>query len=153
MFERYDESARRVLFFSRYEASMVGGLTIEPEHLLLGVLRDAPETIARFTSRGSVESLRRTLAETLTPLEQISTSVEIPFSHASKAAIEGALVEAEFLNNRLIGPAHLVLGVIVKTSGQAARALHDAGVDPEPIREYLRSTPEAALGGTGGGRH
>ena len=35
MFERYTEQARRVLFFSRYEASQLGSVSIEAEHLVL----------------------------------------------------------------------------------------------------------------------
>jgi hypothetical protein len=34
MFERYTESARRALFFARWEASQLGSLSIEAEHLL-----------------------------------------------------------------------------------------------------------------------
>ena len=40
MFERYTERARRVLFFARYEASQLGSISIETEHLLLGLLRE-----------------------------------------------------------------------------------------------------------------
>src|SRR5207253_156122 len=40
MFERYTERARRVLFFARYEASQLGSISIETEHLLLGILRE-----------------------------------------------------------------------------------------------------------------
>src|ERR687883_449514 len=40
MFERYTEKARRVIFFARYEASQFGAPAIEPEHLLLGLLRE-----------------------------------------------------------------------------------------------------------------
>jgi ATP-dependent Clp protease ATP-binding subunit ClpC len=40
MFERYTEQARRVLFFARYEASQLGSISIETEHLLLGLLRE-----------------------------------------------------------------------------------------------------------------
>ena len=40
MFERYDEPARRVLFFSRYEATQLGSRSIETEHLLLGLIRE-----------------------------------------------------------------------------------------------------------------
>ena len=38
MFERYTEKARRVIFFARYEASLAGSQTIEPTHLLLGII-------------------------------------------------------------------------------------------------------------------
>ncbi len=40
MFERYTEKARRVIFFARYEASQFGTPAIEPEHLLLGLLKE-----------------------------------------------------------------------------------------------------------------
>ena len=40
MFERYTERARRVLFFARYEASQLGSISIETEHLLLGLIRE-----------------------------------------------------------------------------------------------------------------
>jgi ABC-type lipoprotein export system ATPase subunit len=38
MFEKYNEKARRALFFARYEASKLGGRIIESEHILLGNL-------------------------------------------------------------------------------------------------------------------
>jgi ATP-dependent Clp protease ATP-binding subunit ClpA len=151
MFERYTESARRALFFGRYEAAQLGGLAIEPEHVLLGVLRDAPLTITRFATKGSAESIRRVLQDAYEPHEKVSTSVEIPFSRETKAALEGALVEADFLKNRWIGPAHLVLGIMVKTSGAAAHALDDAGLDADALREYLRSTPETERDWSAGG--
>jgi hypothetical protein len=39
MFERYTETARRVIFYSRYFANQGGSAEIETEHLLLGLLR------------------------------------------------------------------------------------------------------------------
>src|SRR5947208_420739 len=45
MFGRYTESARRAIFFARYEASVFGSKAIESEHLLLGLLRE--DTLAR----------------------------------------------------------------------------------------------------------
>lgn len=39
MFERFTESARRTLFFARFEVSELGGVAIEAEHILLGILR------------------------------------------------------------------------------------------------------------------
>jgi len=40
MFERFNENARRAVFFARYEASQYGSSYIETEHLLLGVFRE-----------------------------------------------------------------------------------------------------------------
>ena len=43
MFERYNEYARRAIFFARYAASQSGSPTIETEHLLVGLVREAGE--------------------------------------------------------------------------------------------------------------
>ncbi|MBA2646884.1 MAG: Clp protease N-terminal domain-containing protein, partial [Pyrinomonadaceae bacterium] len=51
MFERYTEKARRVIFFARYEASQFGAPAIEPEHLLLGLMREDKTLTARFLQR------------------------------------------------------------------------------------------------------
>jgi ATP-dependent Clp protease ATP-binding subunit ClpC len=51
MFERYTEGARRVLFFARYEASEPGSLSIEAEHLLLGLIRDGHEVTREIFAR------------------------------------------------------------------------------------------------------
>ena len=59
MFECYTESARRTLVFAPYEASQFGSTTIEPEHLLLGLLRDRQVSEAFWTAAGLIETLRR----------------------------------------------------------------------------------------------
>src|SRR5918999_870287 len=61
MFERYTEKARRVIFFARYEASQFGAPAIEPEHLLLGLMREDKTLTGRFFPRAqvSIESIRK----------------------------------------------------------------------------------------------
>ena len=51
MFERYTERARRVLFFARYEASQLGSISIETEHLLLGLIREGKGLTSRIFAR------------------------------------------------------------------------------------------------------
>jgi hypothetical protein len=43
MFERYTEKARRAVLFARFEASQSASPAIEPEHMLLGILRENKE--------------------------------------------------------------------------------------------------------------
>ncbi|HEV3141227.1 MAG TPA: Clp protease N-terminal domain-containing protein, partial [Vicinamibacterales bacterium] len=61
MFERYTEQARRVLFFARYEASQSGTVSIEVEHLLLGLIREGKGSSSRIFARAhiSLEDVRR----------------------------------------------------------------------------------------------
>ena len=40
MFERFNEKARRTMFFARYEATQLSSPAVDSEYLLLGLLRE-----------------------------------------------------------------------------------------------------------------
>src|SRR6266851_2319194 len=56
MFEKYNEKARRALFFARYESSKLGSKVIESEHILLGVLREGEDIIKEILAYASHEA-------------------------------------------------------------------------------------------------
>ncbi len=87
MFERYTEKARRVIFFARYEASQFGAPAIEPEHLLLGLMREDKTLTARFLARAqtSLEAIRKEIEGRAPLREKISTSVELPLAPGDQA--------------------------------------------------------------------
>src|SRR5437764_13854228 len=82
MFEKYNEKARRALFFARYEASKLGSRVIESEHILLGVLREGEEIIKEIFSRFNVkpEQIRREVEGDRLFVVRISSSAELPLS-------------------------------------------------------------------------
>ncbi|HEY7863995.1 MAG TPA: Clp protease N-terminal domain-containing protein, partial [Thermoanaerobaculia bacterium] len=82
MFEKYNEKARRALFFARYEASKLGSKVIESEHLLLGILREGEDIIKEIFSRFNVkpEEVRREIEGDRIFVERISSTAELPLS-------------------------------------------------------------------------
>ena len=44
MFEHYTENAKRTIFFAKCEAGQWGSREIDPEHILLALLRDEDST-------------------------------------------------------------------------------------------------------------
>ena len=80
MFERYAEKARRVIFFSRYEASQLGSLYIESEHLLLGYLRENKITKFPSTQALTADSIRQQIETQTRKRETLLTSVDLPMS-------------------------------------------------------------------------
>lgn len=136
MFERYTESARRALFFARYEVSQLGATSIETEHLLLGVSRAAGGVVARVLSDAglSTDTLRREIAARAALGEQTSTSVEIPFSRATQRVLHFAAEEADRLAHAYIGVEHLLLGVLREDDAVAAPILHSHGVKLDRVR-------------------
>ena len=78
MFEKYNEKARRALFFARYEASKLGSRVIETEHILLGLLREGEGVAARVLKSLDVD-IERTRKEILRELDpQFSGGEEDP---------------------------------------------------------------------------
>jgi ATP-dependent Clp protease ATP-binding subunit ClpA len=89
MFERFTEKARRVIFFARYEASGFGAAYVEPEHLLLGLIREDKAISARFIGPCSeLDSIRKQIADATGQRPRHSTSVDTPMSDASRAVLD-----------------------------------------------------------------
>jgi ATP-dependent Clp protease ATP-binding subunit ClpC len=137
MFERYNEAARRVLFFSRYESSQLGAVSIETEHLLLGLVRDGSALLTQIP----LERLRRELESHRTSAERTPTSVEIPFGASAKRALQFAAEEADRLLHTHIGPEHLLLGLLREEQSVAASALAAHGVRLSEVRRKVEGRP------------
>jgi ATP-dependent Clp protease ATP-binding subunit ClpC len=145
MFERYNERARRALFFARYEASEFGKRSIEPEHLLLGLLREHSGVTARILIAAGTtpESLRAALISSCRQGDKFPTAVEIPFAEPTKAVLQFALAEADALRDDHIGPEHLLLGLLREERSDAARLLVTHGVRFSDARQAIeRWVPE-----------
>ena len=138
MFERYTERARRVIFFARYEASQFGSMTIETEHLLLGLVREDRNLAHRFMSVGSsTESIRQEIEARIPIHDKVPTSVDLPLSSECHRILAYAAEEADRLNHRHIGTEHLLLGILREENSVAAQVLQHRGLGVEAIREEL----------------
>ena len=150
MFERYTERARRVLFFARYEASRLGGGSIDTEHLLLGLIREGKGLTSRIFGRShlSMETIRKEIEGRATYRDKVSTSVDIPLSLESKRVLGYAVEEAERLRHDYIGTEHLLLGLMREDKGVAASVLAALGMRLSTVRhdvvEVLKEKPPAA---------
>lgn len=139
MFERYTESARRALFFARYESSQLGSLSIETEHMLLGLVREGAAVSALLPV--PLDRLRRELEGRTVFKEKLSTSVEIPFGAGTKRALQFAAEEANALRHAHIGSEHLLLGLLREESSVAASTLASLGVRLSDVRAAVEKLP------------
>ena len=150
MFERYTEKARRAIFFARYEASQFGSPYIEPEHLLLGLLREDKALANGFLgSLAAVESIRKQIDARTMRREKVSTSVDLPLSRECKFVLAYAAEEAERLTHSYIGTDHLLLGLLHEGKCFAAQLLLERGLTLESVRAQVQqSAPPRTPGGS-----
>src|SRR4051794_12320146 len=141
MFEKYNEKARRALFFARYEASKLGSRVIESEHILLGILREGEETVNEIFRRFQVktEDIRREIEGERVFVERISSTAELPLSEESKKILAYASHEAESMLHATVGSEHLLIGILRVEGCLAMRILAQHGLDVYSVREELMS--------------
>ncbi len=141
MFEKYNEKARRALFFARYEASKLGSRVIESEHILLGILREGEETVNELLRRFQIkpEELRREIEGERVFVERISSTAELPLSEESKKILAYASHEAESMLHSTVGSEHLLIGILRVEGCMAMRLLSQHGLDLFNVREEVVS--------------
>jgi ATP-dependent Clp protease ATP-binding subunit ClpC len=93
MFERYSENARRLILFAKYEAANMESPCVEPEHLLLGLLRQ-DERLARDLLL-SLASIREKIKARPHAHVTHPPSYDVPLSLESKRVLANAAIAAE----------------------------------------------------------
>jgi ATP-dependent Clp protease ATP-binding subunit ClpC len=138
MFERFDENARRAIFFARYEAIQSGSQKIETHHLLLGLLREDWEAFEPFLKSHDRATAIRSEIERRFPHKPA-----MPLSHRAKCALADAAEESQRLGHSMTEPVHMVLGLL-RQPGAVAEILAPDGMRVEAVRAAAASAPAGA---------
>jgi ATP-dependent Clp protease ATP-binding subunit ClpC len=134
MFDRYTDRARRCIFYARESVSKYGSMTIETEHLLLGILKEDPNIIPRFLPSKTNEDIRAEVAKRTIVQPEIPTNIDLPLSKQCGRILDYATKEAETFGHSEVGVEHLLLGVLREEEGVAGQILRLAGLNVEAVR-------------------
>jgi hypothetical protein len=136
MFEGYIESARRTIYFARYEAARLGATEISPEHILLGLLKDN-----RFTSEvmpgAAVAETQEQILAYLPRLEKRSPPTDLSLSHESQQVLAFAEKEAKGLAHRRVSNYHILLGLLKIKECFAMKVFREKGVSVDHVRRQM----------------
>jgi len=150
MFERFTDSAIKVIRVAHEEARRLGHNFVGTEQLLLGLVGEGNGVAAKV-----LKSLGVTLKDAREEIEKIIgrgsgfVAVEIPFTPRSKRVLELSLEESRLLGQDYVGTEHLLLGLIRDGEGVAAKVFINLRVDAREIRakviEMLSSTLDVTV--------
>jgi ATP-dependent Clp protease ATP-binding subunit ClpC len=136
---RFNGEAQRAIAFARVEAERLQSPTIEPVHLLLGLLHVAAPAIITVLPPDSHQAIRDEVKDHVGGGAIVDYRDDLPFSDDARRALVAAAREARGLSSRHIGPEHLMLGLLHSETSLAALILRERGLRLDPLR--------AALGG------
>ncbi|MCA1992547.1 MAG: ATP-dependent Clp protease ATP-binding subunit [Coleofasciculus sp. S288] len=146
MFERFTDTAIKVIRLAQEEAHRLGHNFVGTEQILLGLVGEGNGIAAKV-----LNSLGVTLKEAREEVEKFigrgsgSISVEIPFTPRSRRVLELSLEASRSLKCDYIGTEHLLLGLIRDGEGVAAKVLLNLGVDStEVLTKVIKMLPDTA---------
>ncbi|MGI9104176.1 MAG: Clp protease N-terminal domain-containing protein [Terriglobales bacterium] len=136
---RFTSEAQRAIGFARVEAERLKSPTIEPVHLLLGLLHVPAQAMIRLLPPDMHASIRDEVTDRVGGGAIVDYRDDLPFSEDARLALVAAAREARGFSSRQIGAEHLLLGLLHSESSLAALVLRERGLRLEPLR--------AAVGG------
>jgi RNA polymerase sigma factor (sigma-70 family) len=130
--------ARNAVHFAYEEARHLGHRSVEPEHLLLGLMReDNMGSGILLRLHVCPEALRTEIEQRGAPSQEVVEG-DTTMATRGKRVVDLAHAEARALRNNYIGCEHLLLGLLGEGEGLAAKLLAEQGVTPEAAhREML----------------
>ena len=142
MFELFTETARLVVVRAQEEARRLDHVYIGTEHLLLGLTQAADAVVgpALAEQAVSLEAVREAVEQVIGRGHRQPAGF-IPFTRAAKKVMEQACREPS-LRDSLVGPEHLLLGLLADAGCLAVQVLVRLGADPARLRrDVLRLLP------------
>jgi ATP-dependent Clp protease ATP-binding subunit ClpA len=146
--ERFTQRARHVLSLAQDEAEYFKVPTINPEHLLLGMLREEGSVAGRVLRALDLEyeSLKNAI-NAQTPLVSETTG-QIDIAAETKKVLEYSVDEARRMGHHYIGTEHLLLGITRLPTGMAAQLMNGLNITPQMVRQttlqILQTAPQAS---------
>jgi ATP-dependent Clp protease ATP-binding subunit ClpC len=138
LFERFTDTARRVVVYAQEEARLLDHSYIGTEHILLGLLHDDTETAVQvLTAIGAdLQAVRGQVEEIIGRGQDLPTG-DIPFTPRAKKVLELSLREALQLGHNYIGSEHILLGLLREREGVGAQVLERLGAGFDELRQSI----------------
>jgi hypothetical protein len=133
--------ARRAVRAARAAARALDHVSVDPGHLLLGVMTDTDGPAATALSAIGVEfeAARDAVARLGLPVTPAGAPAKrrVPISDAARIALEHSLLEAQRLGHSHLGVEHLLLALLRDEEGGAVRALAEVGISADDLERCL----------------
>lgn len=141
MFDLFTDRARRVILYSREAAEKLLQVSIDTEHILMGLLREKSGIAADiFEKRGlDTNVLINDIRKMSIQGRNLMIKGSLPFSPMGKTVLESAVEEARLMEHKHINTEHILLGLLRERRGKAFIILSKLGFELVPVRKEIKT--------------
>lgn len=133
----YETAARLVFHYAREESEALGRVAIDPEHLLLGLLRTNSTASRLLQDAGATLSQARRLTQELTVPGAEAHRKNADVSLRTLRVMQRAEREAERLGSKRISTEHILLAILGEDDGVGYRVLQALTEYPGSLRQRV----------------
>jgi hypothetical protein len=144
---RFTPRARNAVVAAEKEAREAGSETVEPEHLVLGLLHE-PEALAAkamVTLGAPLDQVKDVMKAMLRPGGQAAPDL-LPLAPQTRKALELTLREALRLGHNYVGTEHILLGLLALGEGAVVAALNGLGLTTETAEREIKRMLHTLVG-------
>lgn len=129
MFERYETHAKRSIFYAKRNALEYGSEYVQPEHLLMGILREVPRILSDLVADSPEvlfnEAEKIAIERKLRQRNPAAVDApgEAPFAPETIRVFEEAAEEAKRAAQDKINPMHLIVAILNEEGTGASELL------------------------------
>jgi ATP-dependent Clp protease ATP-binding subunit ClpC len=138
LFERFDESAKRVMVEAQDQARLLKHNYLGTEHLLLAVVNEPKARDILETRSRTLEEVRAMVDDIIGPGSTPPVGPP-PFTPRAKRVIELAFRESLERRDDNVSSEHILLGLLREGEGVAAQVMNKLGLSEEEIRRAIES--------------
>jgi len=140
---KFSESVKNIIQFARHEALILGTPAIEPQHLVLGLLRaQKPLTLTQLVLENlkiNVAKLEKSLIVSLNEKKSSATSEKsIPLTKTSEKILKIAYLEAKIFRSDVITTLHVLLSILRDDESETSLVLKKFNITYELIKSEVK---------------
>lgn len=147
----FSEKLKKIFSYSREEALRLRNTTIEPEHLMLGIIRDADNhayNILHDSLSIDLQNYKHILEDSIKNRNDSSDydTQELALGEETSNILRLSMLEAKLLRSDIIDTEHLLLGLLKRTTASASEYLSSHGITYNKVYSLLaQPSPKADI--------
>lgn len=150
MNNQFSQKVSDIIVYSKEEANRLKSSCIEPEHILLGILRDgegkAIEVLSKLKInltdiKKQIEAMLKEQAD-----DMLLPNANVPLSVGSARILKLCILEARVMKSQVADAEHILLAILKDKNNLAATVLEANHVNYQSVFEQLSLKPDISAG-------
>lgn len=140
----FSDKLKQILSYSREEAIRLSSKTIEPEHIMLGIIRDGDNNAFNIMQRQlmvNMKACKQQLENMVSKQNRATTNDEVIVGEETSNILRLSLLEAKVMKSTCIDSEHILLGLLKRNSSTVADYLTQHDVTYDSVMAALTHKP------------